>query len=112
MSSYRLTVRTGARVHKERHGDLRAAVTALAARGEEIAATADGRASGGRLMRRFEPVQQVVGRLEIKGGGVSGGVDIRGDGSTEAFTGRMGRSLVEQRGGESPFDALARALGA
>lgn len=111
MASYRLTIRTGARVHKERHDELRAAVAALTARGEEIVSTADSRASGGRLMRKFEPVQQVVGRLEVKGRGLKGGVDIRGDGSTEAFTGRVGRSLVDQRPGESAFDALARELG-
>ncbi|MGI8846489.1 MAG: hypothetical protein ACR2HC_10040 [Thermoleophilaceae bacterium] len=111
MPGYRLTIRTGPRVHKERHDDLRSALTALTARGEEIVRTADSRASGGRLMRKFEPVQQVVGRLEVKGRGIKAGVDIRGDGSIEAFTGRLGRRLVELRAGESSFDALARELG-
>lgn len=108
--SYRLVIRTGARVQKERHDDVASALAALETRSREIVATAASRAAGGRLMRRFEPVQQVVGRLEITGHGVSCGVDIRGDGSTEAFTGRIGRTLVDQRSGESTFDALAREL--
>ena len=111
MSSYKLTVRAGARVEKERHGDLAAALAALRRHADQISSTADNRVRGGRLMRRYEPVQQVVGRIEVKGGGIGCGVDIRGDGSAEAFTGRVGRSLVHQHPGETPYEALARELG-
>ncbi len=111
MSSYTLIVRAGARVHKERHGDLAAALAAVREHADEIVRTADARAAGGRLMRRFEPAQQVVGRVELKGAGVRCGIDVRGDGSAEAFTGRVGRTLVAQRPGESPYDALVREIG-
>ena len=60
----------------------------------------------------------LAARLEIAGphgrgrgrGVVRGGVDLRGDGSAEAFTGRLRRAVVERRDGESASQALARAL--
>lgn len=111
MSGYTLTVRAGARVKRHRHERLDEALAGLRRRGDELASTAPARAVGGKLMRRFDPVQQVVARIELKGPGVRAGVDVRGDGSAEAFTGRMRRTLVHQQPGESPYDALARELG-
>ena len=84
----------------------------LERRGRELELGADARVVGGTLMRRIEPVQQVVGRIEVRGPGVRAGVDVRGDGSAEAFTGRVRRRVVEQRPGESAYDALRRELSA
>lgn len=112
MSGFRVTVRDGPRVTRERYDDPGQALAALDRHVAELERGASARAVGGHLIRRFEPVQQVVGRVELRGpGGARGGIDVRGDGSSEAYTGRLRRALVEQRDGESPLDALRRALG-
>jgi hypothetical protein len=108
---YTLTVRSGAKVRKERHERLHDALEALERIGGELSDGAQAGPQGGTLIRRIEPVQQVVGRIELSGPrGLRGGVDVRGDGSSEAFTGRVRRRLVEQRKRESAYDALRRAL--
>jgi len=109
--SYTLSVRTGAKVRKRQHRGLDEALLALEDEGRQLEAGADGRAYGGGLIRRLEPVQVVVARLELSGPGrLRAGVDVRGDGSSEAFTGRLRRRVVEQHGGESAYDALRREL--
>jgi hypothetical protein len=64
------------------------------------------------LSRELEPVQQVALRGEVAGPGARGGIDVRGDGSAEAYTGRWRRVLVRRAPGETAYDALRRALGA
>jgi hypothetical protein len=108
---YTLTIRSRAKVRKERYAELEEALAAVERIGGELSDGAAERPVGGTLIRRFEPVQQVVGRIELAGPGkLRAGVDVRGDGSSEAFTGRVRRSLVEQRRGESAYDALRRVL--
>ena len=109
-ASYRLTVRAGPRVEHEQFADLDAALAALEERGRALERDAHAKPVGGGLLRRLDPAQQVVARLELRGPHVRAGVDVRGDGSSEAFTGWLRRRLVEQRGGESAYDALKRAV--
>jgi hypothetical protein len=108
---YTVTVRAGADVRKDRLAGLDEALVRLEEEGRSLERDADGQAYGGALIRRLEPVQIVVARLELSGPrGVRAGVDVRGDGSSEAFTGRFRRRVVEQRAGESAYDALRRQL--
>ena len=100
-------MRFGAQVEKERHASLDEALDSLARRVPSVARRGDVRS----LMREYEPVQQVAGRLEVRGpGGAWGGVDVRGDGSAEAYTGWIRKQLIELEPGESPVDGLRRAL--
>jgi hypothetical protein len=110
-AAFTLTVRIGPRVERNRFDTLEAALAALEAR---LGALGDKRrAETVRFFaREFEPVAQVVARAEIAGPRrLRAGVDLRGDGSAEAWTGRWRRTLVEQRAGESAYDALHRLLG-
>lgn len=63
------------------------------------------------LGREYEPIRQVAGRFEVRGpDGLRGGIDVRGDGSAEAYRGWIRKQLVQQGDGESAIDALRRAL--
>jgi hypothetical protein len=111
MAAYKLTVRRRGASARERFASLPAALTALEVRLDELAPD-ERRGRERALARELEPVQQVAVRGEVAGPGVRGGVDVRGDGSAEAFTGRWRRVLVEREPGETAYDALRRALGA
>jgi uncharacterized protein YlxW (UPF0749 family) len=109
VARYRLTVRRRGRTERERHASLPEALTALEARLDELGPR-ERRGTERALARELEPVKQVAVRGEIAGPGVRGGVDVRGDGSLEAYTGRWRRTLIEPEPGETAYDALRRAL--
>ncbi|MBA3328534.1 MAG: hypothetical protein H0T43_09570 [Solirubrobacterales bacterium] len=112
---YTVVVRVGPTVTRERLRTLPEALDALEERLTTLGAAAR-RPARRALSREYEPVAQVAARGEIAGpwglrGRVRGGADVRGDGSVEAYRGRMRRRLVTQLPGESAFDALRRVLG-
>jgi hypothetical protein len=108
---YKLTVRAGARVRKSQYRALYEALSELEREGRELETGAHARPEGGTIIRKLEPVQIVVARLELSGPRrLRAGVDVRGDGSSEAFTGRLRRRVVEQGADESPYEALRREL--
>ncbi len=111
---WKLTIRSGSRVRRERHDSIDAALSSAERHARELADGAPRRPVDAKI-RRFEPVEQVVGRVEFSGperfvSSVRAGFDVRGDGSTEAYVGRVRRELVKQRRGETPFKALRRVL--
>ena len=111
MADWTVKVRAGSRVDRTKHDSLDAAIAAIEQRAGELAGGAPARTVTVPLMRDFEPVKQVIARLELSGPGrARGGIDVRGDGSAEAFRGWIRKQLVEQRDGESAVDALRRAL--
>jgi type II secretory pathway component PulJ len=106
---YKLTVRRRGRTERKRYASLPQALTALEARLDELGPR-ERRDTERALARELEPVQQVAVRGEIAGPGMRGGVDVRGDGSLEAYTGRWRRTLIAPEPGETAYDALRRAL--
>ncbi len=111
--AWTLTVRCGPRVKRSRHEQLDAALTELEAHGRELSEAAPRRTV--TRTRRFEPAAQVYARLELAGpqrlvASVRTGVDIRGDGTTEAYRGRIRRELIAAEPGESAYAALRRSL--
>lgn len=114
MAIWTLTVRNGPRFERARFETLPAALEALEERVDELAPQARRQAMD-VLRRRYDPVRQVAVRAEVAGPSrlrpsARGGVDLRGDASAEAYTGRWRRTLIELRPGETPYEALARAL--
>lgn len=111
---WKLTVRAGSRVQRSRYAELTDALDALEQRAREL--VSDGPRGGiDTKIRRFEPAERVSARLELAGPErlmpkVRAGIDVRGDGSSEAYTGLIRRELIEQRRGETPYDALRRAI--
>jgi hypothetical protein len=105
---YRVTIRRRGKTQKSRHASLDEALDALEI---ELRAAANGlrpqveRALG----REYEPIQQVAVRGELRGPkGLRAGVDVRGDGSAEAFTGRLVRRPADARDGEDAYRVLRR----
>jgi hypothetical protein len=101
----RVTVRRGGRVQRERVGSLDEALDLVEARGRELAREARAEPIDTKVLGRFEPAQQVVGRIELSRPRC--GVDVHGDGSATAYTGRVRRRALE---GDDAYAALRRAL--
>jgi hypothetical protein len=106
---WRVRVRAGARVTRHRCDGVEEALDLVERAGRELAA-GPGRQTVDLRVRAFSPQQQVAGRVELSGPGVRAGIDVRGDGATEAWTGRLGRRVLAQEAGETAYAALRRAV--
>ena len=111
--SWRVTLRVGGAIEREKFGSLEAALAELESRGRALQGETRAKPIDTKILGRFEPAQQVAARLELSGPGRGrSGVDVRGDGSAAAWTGRVRRQAVEERGTESPYEALRRVISA
>jgi hypothetical protein len=107
---YCVIIRGRGRPAKTRHPTAAAALELLE-RELRVAATRRRPRVERVLGREYEPIQQVAVRGELRGpGGLRAGIDVRGDGSAEAFTGRVVRRLVASRDREDAWAALRRVV--
>jgi hypothetical protein len=104
--SFRVVFRSGPKVEKLNARTLDEALAVL----EERCRAVDGVDAVDVRFRTFEPIQQVAARAELRGAAVPAGLDVRGDGSAEAWTGRLRRTPVAQQPGEDAYAALRRVV--
>jgi hypothetical protein len=107
--SWQVVVRTGPRVEKQRADSLEEALELLETE-TRVAANTERRPEVDVRIRRYSPADQVAVRAELRGPGPRAGFDIRGDGSVQAWTGRLRRRLVEPQGDETVYEALRRSV--
>jgi hypothetical protein len=111
---FRVIIRRRGKTEKRAFGTLDAALDDLEA---ELRAAATQARQAPRpdraLGRDYEPGQRVVVRGELRGPGrLRAGVDVRGDGSAQAYTGVVRRRLLDPDEREDAWAALRREVGA
>ena len=113
MPTYRLTIRHGSRVERERYDQLPEALAEMERRAAEIGAA--GPLPSVKALRAYAPGDRVAARLELSTGGwlrgTAAGVDLMGDGSMIPFSGGVRRRTIEPADQESALEAVRRALG-
>ena len=110
--TYKLTVRQGPRVAREKFESLDEAIDGLERRAKEIRAR--GPLEARKVFREYEPDVQVAGRVEISTGGFlrggrDAGIDVMGDGTLVPYAGGLRREELDP-GQDGPFEAVRRAL--
>jgi hypothetical protein len=99
--SYKVTVRRGPRVEHERYETLDEALDAVTKHAHGNAQPVEA------LGRRYEPQQIVAARIELRGPNTRAGLDVRGDGTLVAWTGRVMRKPLA---GDDALAALRQSV--
>jgi hypothetical protein len=113
VSKWKVTVRHGSSVGREKFDSLGEAIADARQRVEAI------RREGGlptiKAFRDHTPDQRVHARIEISGPGLlrgkEGGVDVMGDGKAIAYTGAIRKEQIEADSLDQAFTRLQRELG-
>jgi hypothetical protein len=111
--SWKVTVRHGSNVGREKFDSLDEAIDEARRRVDEV------RREGGlptiTAFRKHTPGQRVQARIEISGPGLirsrEGGIDVMGDGTAIAYTGAMRKETIEADSLDDAFHLLRDALG-
>lgn len=111
---WRLVVRDGSKVRRSSYGSLEAAFDELQAETVEASNRPPAKEIDVKT-RYYRPEDQVVMRAQLRGPQrfipkVRCGIDVRGDGSPEPWTGGSSRRDVDVRKGETAWQALKRTV--
>lgn len=110
--SWKVTVRHGSTVGREKFGTLDDALDEAGRRVEEI--RREGRLPTVHMLREFTADQRVAARIEISGPGLlrtgEGGIDVLGDGSVIAYSGTIRKQPIEAGSLDEALDRLREAL--
>ena len=111
--SWKVTVRHGSKVGREKFDSLDAAIDDARRRVEEIGR--EGGLPAISAFREHPPDQRVEARIEISGPGFfrsrEGGIDVMGDGHAIAYTGAIRKETIEADTLEEAFGRLQETLG-
>jgi hypothetical protein len=110
--SWKVTVRHGSNVGRERFGSLGEAIDEARRRVAEV--QREGGLPTITAFRKHTPDQRVEARIEISGPGFfrsrEGGIDVMGDGSVIAYTGAIRKEPIESDTLDGTFEHLQSAL--
>ena len=110
--SWKVTVRHGSKVGREKFGTLDEAIDYARRRVDDV------RREGGlptiSAFREHTPGQRVQARIEISGPGLirspEGGIDVMGDGHAVAYTGAVRKETIEADSLDHAFEQLQASL--
>ena len=112
--SWKVTVRHGSDVGREKFDSLDEAIEDARRRVEEI--RREDRLPPRGMLRDFTPEEQVQARIEISGPGLirgrEGGIDVMGDGKAIAYTGAIRKQQLEAGSLGEAFERLRDSLAA
>ena len=110
---WKVTVRHGSSVAREKFDSLDEAIADARRRVDEIGRK--DRLPPISMLRDFTPSEQVAARIEISGPGLirapEGGIDVMGDGHAIAYTGAIRKQTIEADSLDHAFELLRDALG-
>jgi hypothetical protein len=110
--SWKVTVRHGSSVGREKFGSLDEAIADARRRVEEI--QREDRLPHISMLREFTPDEQVNARIELSGPGLfrapEGGIDVMGDGKAIAYTGAVRKEKIDADSLDDAFERLRDAL--
>jgi hypothetical protein len=110
--SWKVTVRHGPRVGREKFDSLDEAIAEARRRVEEI--QREGGLPAISTFREHPSDQRVEARIEISGPGLirspEGGIDVMGDGHAVAYTGAVRKETIEAGALDDAFELLRASL--